>query len=50
MWIDDTVADLELDVREWFGLEILQVLFRLLCDGVLLCPAGRVSLPTAVCD
>jgi hypothetical protein len=49
MRIDHVVADLELNVRKRFGINVDQVLFRLLCDGVLLFPARGV-IPLAVCD
>jgi hypothetical protein len=49
MWIHDVVPDLELDKGKRFGLEVLQVVFRTLCDGVLLYPAARGEGPAGVC-
>jgi hypothetical protein len=39
--VHHVVADLELNLRKRFCLDVIQVLFRLLCDDVLLFPAGR---------
>jgi len=49
MRVHHVVADLELQVGQGFCLYVTQMLFRSLCDDVLLCPAGK-RLPQAVCS
>jgi len=41
VWIHHVVADLELDMGQRFCFDVAEVLFRLLCDGVLL--SGRAG-------
>jgi hypothetical protein len=42
MWIHDVVPDFELDEGKRFGIEVIQVVFRSLCNDVLLL-SGRAG-------